>query len=441
MRQKRQSSPLQNAMRVLSGKWNRTLIALICLGVSRQYYLGVLLLWKDTGTAKSDQNVHRQSSTSVKLANVEYELGWWTPLLEQTAGMFRPWNGPKYGWCHPSNSNALHSLIYPPKGVAPKGLLYIKTPKASSSTCAGINAALSHHLAHRVEQERAFPANAGSNDNLQCEHYEHHQFAHSLAYRSRNRSESLLWSVVRHPRSRDISSFYFFQVSRAGVDPNNDEAFIHTLSTERSRQTHYLSAKYKKKIDLPELLPKTIQANPEGVAEYIHERIIKKYDFIGVTERITESLAVMTLLWDLDPTDVIVLSSKVSGKEGYAHTAWQNCSKLQSATSLNPRIKQFMNSSGYKDKNADFLLYYAVNLSLDRTIESLGSLRVQERVTLLKRLQRLADDNCRDKAIFPCSADGTYNANNTCYFDDSGCGQDCVNTIMEKYKRGNIALS
>lgn len=405
--------------------WKRTFIALVFLGVSRQHFLGVMTCWNNADTAKSNDDVN-EPNTNVPLVKVKYEIGWWTPFLEQTARTFQPWKGPKYGWCQPSYDNVMQSLFVPPEGVAPKGLQFIKTPKASSSTCAGVNLAVSQHVARRLE-------NIDNQGNLQCEHYEHHQFAHSLAYRIRNTSESLLWSVIRNPRSRDISNVYFFQVSRAGMDPNDRKALIASLAAERSRQTHYLTAKYKRKIDLPELVPKAIQDHPERVAEFIRDHIIEKYDFIGVTECITESLAVMTLLWDLYPTDVIVLSSKVSGKEGYALTAWQNCSKLQTALDLHPRVKQFMNSSKYMDQNADFLLYYAVNLSLDRTIRSLGSLRVQERATQLRQLQQLADDRCRDKTLFPCSADGTYNANTTCYFDDSGCGQECVNQVMEEY--------
>jgi hypothetical protein len=164
-------------------------------------------------------------------------------------------------------------------------------------------------------------------------------------------------------------------------------------------------------------------------------RTFNFYDFVGITERMEESLAVMTLLWDLDPTDVIVLSVNKSG--GFDN--W--CRKIQKAF-LTEGTKEYLMSDHYVSGQFDFLLYYAAEASLDRTIAELGVKIVQERATLIKQLQSLTYERCHDKVISVCSDTGEQQyelAMFNCYVTDAGCGYPCVDRVMKEY-RGNRTL-
>lgn len=365
---------------------------------------------------------------------VVHETGWWTPYVESAARTFHQWYGTKYGWCNPTNRTEV-ILPEPPEGVAPKGLLYIKSPKTSSSTCAGMNIAISRHVARRLQQQSG--SIDGKAEFTQCEHYDQHSFANHNVHLSRKREESLLWTFVRHPSSRDVSYLYFRHVTAKGVNPNHSDVLIDILAAQQSKQTIYIDAgPNMRKAKL-----KTLFLNPEDAALRIGKHIFEQYDFIGVLERRLESLAVMTLLWDLDPTDVIVMSAK-EAVNGFhtTNTDKTMCSPRQAGTNLHPNVQQYLNSSEYKDRHTDFLLYYAADISLDRTIQFLGSQKVLERARLLYQLEQLAEKKCRDQTLFACSANGTRNAKTNCYFHDFGCGHECIDEVMEAYRQGDVSL-
>lgn len=399
-----------------------------------------------------------QTTQSTTPAKFRTEVGWWTPLLEETARTFHsPYDNrmEKYAWCIPMNQSEFP--ITPSKKILPvSGLLYVKSYKASSSTCQGVNAAIAHHVGRRIAsaaltetttQIGTGEETTGKNNVLdaattKCLHYDRHEFADDKFHGLRDPNKSLLWSFVRHPRSRDISQIFFFRVSRQRISPNDTTVLLDALERQRSTQSRYLSVKGKGLWGTNDL---KVQDVHKHLSTVLKEQIFQTFDFIGVTERMYESLAVMTLLWDLDPTDVIVLSAKQSGNEDSydAGGKRQQCTKLVKPI-LHPVLADYLQSPEYLEGNADYLLYYAANLSLDWTIQSLGIQRVQDRVTLLTQLQQLAQQICYEKAIFPCSKDGVYQmalSQQNCYIHDAGCGYQCVDEVMEDYRRGKVQLS
>ena len=296
-----------------------------------------------------------------------------------------------------------------------------------------------------------------------CSHWNRHAFAEKKIHDSRQRrhTDSLLWTLVRHPRKRDLSHVFFFLVSRYHVSPNQTKILVKGLASNRNKQTNYLagsSVNFGQKIRKS----KSNGTSYYRVSEQIKRLIIDQYDFIGVTERLSESLAVMTLLWNLHPTDVIVLSAKRSPSnkkkdgskaaggvdvydDGGGQKRHHKCSKIKSPA-IHPTLRKYLNSEElYINSQTDYLLYYAVNESLDRTIQLLGPSIVQERMVLINKLQRLADRHCKhdERTVFPCSSDGIYQgelSSKSCYVQDAGCGHECVNDIMDLYNRGEIQL-
>jgi hypothetical protein len=169
----------------------------------------------------------------------------------------------------------------------------------------------------------------------------------------------------------------------------------------------------------------------------MHRQLFQYYDFIGVTERMDESLAVMTLLWDLDPTDVIVLSSKQAGGydggrrgrgRGRGRNSTSKCTKIQKAV-VTPGVNAYLKSRNYTEGNADLLLYYAAVQSLDWTISALGTDVVRTRAGEIQGLRELAVAMCADQAVYPCSDQGELQleaAKKSCYIQDAGCGYQCI---------------
>ena len=351
------------------------------------------------------------------LETANSEIGWWTPMAKSIARVWHDVDVDHHPRCFPINQSFWKDT--PEDGEEVRGLLYIKSHKAASSTAEGVHLALAHHW---------MPA---PSSGLKCEHYNRHVFANQKWHARRNRTTSLLWTLVRHPRARDVSQVYHFRVSRQGMDPQNP-ALQEALQRQKSAQANYLGV---------ESLPQGNRRKGENMVGWIRTKIMEEYDFIGVTERMTTSLAVMSLLWDIDPSHLVVLSAKQSHRGGYdAGGQRKRCTKLVAPPNPVPdELSRFLHSPSYLLENWDFVLYYAVNKSLDLTIEKLGKERVQKQAALLGHLQQLAETECRPKAVFPCSPEGTYQQDKSnCYIQDSGCAYECVDDVMRGYNENRL---
>jgi hypothetical protein len=364
---------------------------------------------------------------------------WWSNYAETLSRVYQP--RPNSTWCIPETTPT-HEWRLNEQNEA-VGLIYIKTYKASSSTAEGVSLSIAHNVGKRLpstwddSSQRKKPASA-------CIHYNRHVFQDigGLQYRASSRAVSLIWTMVRHPIERDLSSFYFFEVSRKVNVTVTDQLILDKFRSYKGFQTSYL---------LPwqtnpwgagkELLVKADQGKRSQVLEWMSTKIFDEYDFIGITERFDESLAVMVLLWDLETTDVIVLSAKQAG--GYddaGHTG--RCSKIIRPEPPSPAVKEYWSHEHAVD-NADFLLWDAANLSLDRTIQQLGVERVGKVVEEIQNLRKLAEYWCAHKAYFPCNSRGQKQlklSEKSCYVQDAGCGYSCVDKIMTKYKLGQASF-
>jgi hypothetical protein len=240
-----------------------------------------------------------------------------------------------------------------------------------------------------------------------------------------------LWSFVRDPAARALSEYYHFQVSREKRHPTS-ASLEHFLHERRNYQFTYLADHPN-----PESLVQSITSFSSGGEDLIQRYILEPYHFVGLLERKFESLAVMKLLWGLEVEDLIVLSAKTSG--GYDDGRFDgSCIPIQPPPKLFPPVVQQFIDNNFHENNLDFQLYDMVNHSLDYTIRGLGRDVVDREVQKLEALQHVAERRCQEKAIFPCSANGTLQvdaAAKECYWTDSGCGYKCID---ESVLRCNI---
>jgi hypothetical protein len=335
----------------------------------------------------------------------------------------RVWAPKNSAWCRPEVTPTNSTTLSP--GENAEGMIYVKSYKASSSTCEGIALNIAHHMARRKYGD----------SSQKCIAYTRHEFANKKRHARRAPDSSLLWSFVRHPQKRDMSHIFHFKIGRNQLFAQNDsQAIIDVMKTSlKGFQTRYLVPDRRNRDSVyKEKWPRrSLRKHPEKLMLYLKQSLMENYDFLGLTERMEESLAVMVLLWGLELSDVIVLSSKRSG--GYdAGGRHKRCTKIPKAVTT-PAIEEYL-STEHPIENVDYLLYHVANESLDLTIQSLGVEKVQKMVESIQELRKVVDENCQTDAMFPCSLEGVYQpdaAKSSCYVQDAGCGHKCVDHVLQ----------
>lgn len=302
----------------------------------------------------------------------------WQSKGRKLARAFSPWGAKdRYGWCVDNAKGA-------------NGLLFLKIEKCASSTGAGIGLNIAHNVARRKHHR--------------CVSHVYHHRTQRLPIPTRNKNKSLLWTIVRHPAKRALSSYFFFEVSHDGKTPT-DKAMRRYLREEKNFQIASMTE--------------------SSLRNYTVEDVIKEMDFIAVSERMDESLVVFRLLNGLRRKDVIVLSAKKHG--GYDGGMHGGCHKIVPSYTT-PAIEDYLSSSFIKN-NDDYILYSAANASLDMTIDMLGRELVEKEVRYHQYLQTVANKYCQEEAKFPCSDEGKHQlelSSKSCYKRDWGCGYKCV---------------
>ena len=360
-------------------------------------------------------------------------------------------------WCHSCPETSSQASSNSP------GLIYMKIPKAASSTLVGINIRIarkvgartlvlpspgttSSQLFYNFFDSSWFTGGSSNrnNNNMICDHSKYHGRQHLLERSEKsNPNHNLIWTFLRLPQERAISSFYHFEVSRKGKLPTNMKLHQY-LQTQKNYEFKYI-ADHPDPDELINTLtrsenPNDIRHQQQQVVAMVQDYVLNPYDFIGLVERMDESLAVMKLLWSnfVRDEDLIVLKAKQSGKYDDGRSNNGTCIKIQKpASSFNKKIPYYV-TDDFQNQNYDYLLYDIVNKSLDYTIGYVlgGRDVVNRQVQRLRYLQRYAEDCCQQTAIFPCSSIGTnqrYESQHDCYLFDSGCGYRCVDDALFQF--------
>jgi len=237
------------------------------------------------------------------------------------------------------------------------GIFYIKVPKTGSSTLAHITT----RFAARESRRQGFKYGD------YCKVYKpmSHTKAHEFNIRKRNKSKSFLWTLVRDPNSRAIS--HYGMLMAFGRADTSDENFISEMNAHKSPWTN---------IQLDFLSPEKISNQTTTNEKYINiiENILHEYNFIGIYERLDESLVVLSMIMGMGVSDVLF---------NYRPITNTRCDSLSATPNwLTPGMSKYLESEEWKQKEkGDFMLYEAVNEALDATIEKLG------RENVMKNLQ------------------------------------------------------
>jgi hypothetical protein len=355
--------------------------------------------------------------------------------------IFYPWNSTT-PWC---DSPSHYS-----KRFTPAGLILVKVHKAASSTLAGVNLRIAHHVGARQLRKTTTTTGNISTSSKQkkragvavCPSREVHE--DSRVYHNRDPKISFMYTSIRDPAQRAMS-WVFYTMSNQGVKMT-DEAVLRRL---QARQ-HFVKGGINPKARFMNEAGAQVgymhtgnhlqtplwdgQANPNKVQNLVIAQrrvneVLQQYDFIVIVERIQESLVVLQLLLGLKTTDILYLSSKLSGDYAYNFKPNPGCHKLTKAA-ISPAVDAYLSSPLWYTQNyQDYLLYKAANTSLELTIDNLGRKRFNEALAVYQQMMRDAK-GCESEAIFPCNSDGLHILKNetNCYQSDWGCGYPCLDS-------------
>ena len=233
-----------------------------------------------------------------------------------------------------------------------------------------------------------------------------------------------IWTILRDPARRCVSQFNHFNVARRGENYSDLRLLEFMNSSCPCLEIEY-TAMHEKALGM-------CQKRQSPLAD-ISQHILRHYDFIGILERRWESLALMKILWGLQTSDMIVLDSKRSG--GYDDGKYEGkCFKIPVAQVMSSAVRTYLGND-FRRWNHDYALYALANRSLDWTIDAVGRELVNLETLKLRAAQAYAEAMCQDKAIFPCSPNGTAQAElakANCYYGDNGCGYPCIQELFDR---------
>ena len=239
------------------------------------------------------------------------------------------------------------------------GITFVKVFKCASTTV--------HDIAYRLARKRGH-----------CKVFGKHAFAYTLGLQNRDKSKSYLFSFIRDPTARAISNFYYHGVTMASLENTLENLKQVGSGATKLNETKlrgvggFILAFLSTQRDIPEYsfwnqTHPTLVQNPQLLVSSI-EKIIEEYDFIGVAERLGESLVALSFLLDLKVEEIVTVSARTSGS--YTKKANEdNCVKIVKP-SLTQEMTSYLDSDEWKASTAgDRLLHKIVNARLDNVID------------------------------------------------------------------------
>lgn len=306
-----------------------------------------------------------------------------------------------------------------------EGILFIKIEKAASSTLAGVAARISRSLIH-LTNTSTVSLNGTVLARPVCRvRLSHLWWIRTRKYSTRNKERSFLFTFLKRPEKRVLSEFWYFGHDIRDPLPSelpDDTTVIEYLKKSANSQLSRVIDKAPNP-RLNDNLTKT-----EMAARV--QTVMSELDFIGIVERMDESLVLLQLLLGLRPSDVL---SSSSAKQSGGYIMFKNRCVYIPKHDVSPKVQSFIDSPEWKRMNfGDELLYEAVNANLDRFIDAIGRNVFQEAMEAFQRAKEQVRLHC-PPVISPCTSNGTKVPREQltkCYIEDSGCGFECLDSLF-----------
>jgi len=253
-------------------------------------------------------------------------------LIQITVDAFEPWNRSETPFPCVTDSKDSKDGIY-----------FIKVPRTSH-----IGASVTYRIA-RFEERLNLPRRCKINDaNKPIKALDQKLW-------TRNKTKTFLWSMLESPEIRAIKRFdLMVRTKRAEA---TIEAFVNDTSI-----TPYIP-----NTQLAFLSIDTRISGFDSIEHYasLVKNVLAEYNFIGIDERLHESLVALSMLIDIDIGHVIY---------EFTNCAFTNYAANNLRRYITPEMDSYLKSKKWKTRQSgDYLLYNAVNKALDLTIASLDS--------------------------------------------------------------------
>lgn len=286
-----------------------------------------------------------------------------------------------------------------------RGFIYLKPFKCASTTLKGVAIQISRNVGRRRG------AKGG-----RCLARWDHGWAVKRQYQKLMRAETFLWTMLREPTRRYVSAF-FFQAGRGNMRISDGKFRKEINRGDANFYFHLLS------LDETSWNAPAADDRTKTISD-----ILELYDFIGITERMNESLVVLKLLLGLEYNDILYLSSKRSGG-CMPNREPGSCMCVQKSFVSDGMNKYFESEEWQRKIFWDNAVYAAACRSLDRTIDALGREVVMDQLAEFERRLAIATEVCEGDTIFPCNSEGVFSEETSCLDSDAGCGYDCYNSL------------
>ncbi|CAB9503581.1 expressed unknown protein [Seminavis robusta] len=385
------------------------------------------------GSAIATQEAAAGMSKGVVPAQREQILIQSRAFEKKTPDRFPCFLAPKRWWAVPKD----------PSELPTEGFFFVKTHKTGSSTCAGIHLRIARNMAAR---KFGSATEGEGRPGPMCQSQFHHAPARAMKYSGRSKEGSFLWTVVREPTQRAISDFFHFGVTGRSLEPTAKALKQYLVENRKVTEDYYL-----KMLQVPEdrrntkksvWTKKRLDTIPAAATMARIQAVINDYDFIGITERMDESIVALQMILGLPTADVLFLSAKSNG--GYDAGGWNNTCLRIHPKNLTPDMEAFLQSPLWESYvKWDRLLYDAANQSLDKTIHTLGREEFEKKLAQFREAQDIVNRRCLGRVRFPCSRerDGLpplRGGQSDCLWGDSACGMACLDKVSDKLGLWNM---
>lgn len=323
-------------------------------------------------------------------------------------------------------NSALIKSKWTAKGLKCK-IIFAKIPKCASSTIGGIvrRIAANNYQTFHYQGIREKRTRLPGKDEHTCAVYASHFPRPKNIKAARNDillRDALLLTFLRNPISRVLSQYYHFRVSRAGASQIDVDVIKGLgISFRRDYMTKWIADFFKR----------CQKTKIEDNVEICVRKIINRYDFIGIVERLDESLVVFKILNNLTFSDILRVGNSKS------HGSFDDTGVKIVPTTKSPKVLEFLQNRFNLSVFVDIHLYNAINKVLDETIHFIGREIVDNQLYLYKDLLSDVNRYCQGRVFPPFSNEGTNQkalSKADCYWNDNGCGVQCMDEYVSTRK-------
>jgi hypothetical protein len=262
-----------------------------------------------------------------------------------------------------------------------------------------------------------------------------------LQLQATTRDNSFVWTLVRDPTLRAMSHFFTAEVAGQKATPA-DAHFLKFLETHRNDVHQRVGEDYYAQW-LPfssDVSPFHSTMDPMQAVEYLSQHILERYDFIGLVERLDESMVLLSFLLQVPLEDVVYIESSYQRSQGWSplHPERNQCNFLIPTFATDGMQAYFASEDWQRRVQWDQLLVEAVSRSMDITIDQVvGRPAYDAALQRYRHYQAHVEYACASKLRGRCTDGGSLEplTRTNCLVEDVSCGNKCIDETLRQLQQ------